>query len=260
MSKRYIKDKLIVEVCADRAELGRRAGADAASAIRAAIEKKGRARVIFAAAPSQDDVLSELCSAGDIDWSRVNAFHMDEYIGLSRTAPQGFGNYLREHVFDRLPFRQVFYINPEAEDPEAEAQRYEKLLLEHPMDVCILGVGENGHMAFNDPAEARFDDPRLVKTVHLDERCRQQQVNDGCFSSIGEVPKTAITVTIPGLLRARSMFCVVPTVRKAEAVARMLTGGIAADCPATALRRKNGARLYLDPDAASLLPQGVARL
>ena len=253
-------DSLLVYVADSRAQMGRLSGQETAAAIRLLLDVKETINVMFAAAPSQDDVLSELCSAGDIDWSRVNAFHMDEYIGLSRTAPQGFGNYLREHVFDRLPFRQVFYINPEAEDPEAEAQRYEKLLLEHPMDVCILGVGENGHMAFNDPAEARFDDPRLVKTVHLDERCRQQQVNDGCFSSIGEVPKTAITVTIPGLLRARSMFCVVPTVRKAEAVARMLTGGIAADCPATALRRKNGARLYLDPDAASLLQQGVAGL
>ena len=253
-------DSLLVYVADSRAQMGRLSGQETAAAIRLLLDVKETINVMFAAAPSQDDVLSELCSAGDIDWSRVNAFHMDEYIGLSRTAPQGFGNYLREHVFDRLPFRQVFYINPEAEDPEAEAQRYEKLLLEHPMDVCILGVGENGHMAFNDPAEARFDDPRLVKTVHLDERCRQQQVNDGCFSSIGEVPKTAITVTIPGLLRARSMFCVVPTVRKAEAVARMLTGGIAAECPATALRRKNGARLYLDPDAASLLQQGVAGL
>lgn len=246
---------MLVYVADSRIQMGQLSGQEIAATIRLLLDVKETINVMFAAAPSQDDVLAELCSAGDIDWSRVNAFHMDEYIGLSRKAPQGFGNYLREHVFDRLPFRQVFYINPEASDPKAEAQRYEELLLEYPMDVCILGVGENGHMAFNDPAEARFDDPYLVKTVHLDERCRQQQVNDGCFSSIGEVPKTAITVTIPGLLRARSMFCVVPTIRKAEAVARMLKGEIATDCPATALRRKNGARLYLDPDAASLVKQ-----
>ena len=253
-------DSLLVYVADSRAQMGQLSGQEAAAAIRLLLDVKETINVMFAAAPSQDDVLSELCAAGDIDWSRVNAFYMDEYIGLARTAPQGFGNYLREHVFDRLPFRQVFYINPEAADPEAEARRYEELLLAYPMDVCILGVGENGHMAFNDPAEARFDDPHLVKTVHLDERCRQQQVNDGCFARIEEVPKTAITVTIPGLLRARSMFCVVPTVRKAEAVVRMLTGGITADCPATALRRKSGARLYLDPDAASLVKQGEAGL
>ena len=121
------------------------------------------------------------------------------------------------------------------------------------MDICILGVGENGHMAFNDPSEADFKDERLVKTVHLDERCRQQQVNDGCFKTLEDVPKTALTVTIPGLLRAKAMYCVVPTRLKAEAVRRMLTEPISTECPASILREKAGAKLYLDPDAASLL-------
>ena len=121
------------------------------------------------------------------------------------------------------------------------------------MDVCVLGVGENGHVAFNDPGVAAFDDPHLVKTVELEQRCRQQQVNDGCFAALSDVPTTAITVTVPGLLRAKAMFCVVPTVNKAQAVRDMLRGAVDEACPASALRTKNGARLYLDPDAASLL-------
>lgn len=246
-------DKLQIFIAESRKEMGALSGQDVISMIKILLQEKEQLNIMFGAAPSQNDVLAEIVSDTEIDWSRINGFHMDEYIGLAADAPQGFGNFLRERIFGKLPFRSVYYIDPTAKDPEAEAIRYEKLLQEYPMDICVLGVGENGHVAFNDPGEAQFDDPKLVKTVHLDERCRQQQVNDGCFASIDDVPKTALTVTIPGLLRAKAMFCVVPTSKKAEAIMHMLSEPITPDCPASILRTKDGARLYLDPDAAERL-------
>lgn len=251
--KYFKKDKLQVLVSASREEMGRVAGQDAAAMLKVLLQEKEELNVMFAAAPSQNDVLAELMSDPDIDWSRVNAFHMDEYIGLDKNAPQGFGNFLCERVFSKKTFKSVNYIDITAVDPDAEAERYEKLLYEHPMDVCMLGIGENGHIAFNDPGEADFSDSRLVKPVKLDDVCRQQQVNDGCFASIEEVPKYAMSVTVPGLLRAKAMFCVVPTKNKAAAAKRMLNGEISEECPCTVLRNKDGARLYLDPDAASEL-------
>jgi len=245
--------QLQVYIAESRAQMGEISGHDVAAMLKTLLAIKDEINVMFAAAPSQNDVLATLVSDKEIAWNRVNAFHMDEYIGLSKTAPQGFGNFLRERVFSKADFKTVNYINPEATDPQAEADRYEALLKEFPMDVCILGIGENGHVAFNDPGEADFNDPRLVKTVTLDERCRQQQVNDGCFATLDDVPKTAMTVTVPGLLRAKAMFCIVPTTNKAEAVKNTLKGEINDMCPASILRTKAGAKLYLDPDAASLL-------
>ena len=251
---KYMKvGQMQVYIAESRAQMGEISGHDVAAMLKTLLAIKDEINVMFAAAPSQNDVLATLVSDKEIAWNRVNAFHMDEYIGLSRTAPQGFGNFLRERVFSKADFKTVNYINPEAADPQAEADRYEALLKEFPMDVCILGIGENGHVAFNDPGEADFNDPRLVKVVKLDERCRQQQVNDGCFATINDVPKTAMTVTVPGLLRAKAMFCIVPTTNKAEAVKNTVKGEINDMCPASILRTKAGAKLYLDPDAASLL-------
>ena len=251
---KYMKvDELQVYVAESRAQMGEISGHDVAAMLKTLLAVKDEINVMFAAAPSQNDVLATLVSDKDIAWNRVNAFHMDEYIGLDKTAPQGFGNFLRERVFSKAEFKSVNYINPEAADPEAEADRYEALLREFPMDVCILGIGENGHVAFNDPGEADFNDARLVKTVKLDERCRQQQVNDGCFATLDDVPKTAMTVTVPGLCRAKAMFCIVPTTNKAEAVRNTVLGEVSDMCPASILRKKPGAKLYLDPDAASLL-------
>lgn len=246
-------DQMQVYLTDSRRQMGQLAGQDVVSLINVLLQEKEELNVMFAAAPSQNDVLAELMADAQIDWTRINGFHMDEYIGLNADAPQGFGNFLRKRVFDLKPFKQVYYIDITATDSEKEARRYEQVLLEHPMDICILGVGENGHIAFNDPAEADFADKRLVKPVHLDERCRQQQVNDGCFATLGDVPKTAMTVTIPGLLRAKAMFCVVPTKRKAEAVLNMLKGPVDVACPASILRVKQGVKFYADPDAASLL-------
>ena len=251
---KYMKvGQMQVYIAESRAQMGEISGHDVAAMLKTLLAIKDELNVMFAAAPSQNDVLATLVSDKEIDWSRVNAFHMDEYIGLDKNAPQGFGNFLRERVFSKADFKTVNYINPEAADPEAEADRYEALLREYPMDVCILGIGENGHVAFNDPGEADFNDARLVKTVKLDERCRQQQVNDGCFATLDDVPKTAMTVTVPGLCRAKAMFCIVPTTNKAEAVRNTVLGEISDLCPASILRTKPGAKLYLDPDAASLL-------
>ena len=166
--------------------------------------------MIFAAAPSQNDVLLALTEDKSIDWTRVNAFHMDEYVGLPKDAPQGFGNFLSAHIFSLAPFKSVNYIDCTAENPEAECERYAELLKNNPTDIVVMGIGENGHIAFNDPWVADFNDEKWVKVVPLDEVCRNQQVNDGCFAHVDEVPTHALTLTVPTLVRAPWLFCIVP--------------------------------------------------
>lgn len=245
-------DNLTVKKFETRAEMGAVAAADITAAINALLAKKTEINMIFAAAPSQNDVLQSLVES-NVDWSRVNAFHMDEYIGLPRTAPQGFGNFLVDHIFGKVPFKSVNLINCAAEDAQAECDRYEAMLKANPVDIIILGIGENGHIAFNDPWVANFNDDRLVKIVELDDVCRQQQVNDGCFATIGDVPKTAMTLTCPVFIQAPQLFCIVPAITKAKAVKRTLEGTINEECPATVLRNHPDAVLYLDAASASLL-------
>ncbi len=180
---------------------------------------------------------------------------MDEYIGLSADAPQGFGNFLKAHLFGLVEFASVHYINVSATDADAECARYADLLRQYPTDIMVMGIGENGHIAFNDPPVADFSDPCLVKPVTLDEICRNQQVNDGCFAHIDDVPKTAITLTVPTLFAGRALFCIVPAKSKAETVKSTLTGKIGEHCPATVLRRHANATLYLDPDSSALLTE-----
>ncbi len=243
-------DQLDVFVYETRDEMGNAAAKKAAKHIQDVLANKDECNIIFAAAPSQNELLAGLLDA-DIEWERVNAFHMDEYIGLPEGAPQHFSNFLREAIFERLPFKNVFYINGSNPSIEDEITRYESLLDKHPVDLCCLGIGENGHIAFNDPPEARFDDPKPLRIVALDERSRIQQVNDDCFESIDDVPKDALTLTILALTRATHMVCVVPGPTKADAVERCLTGDVGEDCPATILRRHSSASLYLDTDSAS---------
>lgn len=245
-------DNLTVKKFETRTEMGAVAAQDITAAIKALLEKKSEINMIFAAAPSQNDVLQSLVES-DVDWSRVNAFHMDEYIGLPRTAPQGFGNFLVDHIFGKAPFKSVNLINCAAEDAQTECDRYEALLKANPVDIIILGIGENGHIAFNDPWVANFRDERLVKIVELDEVCRQQQVNDGCFAALAEVPKTAMTLTCPVFINAPQLFCIVPASTKAKAVKRTLEGAINEECPATVLRNHPSAVLYLDAASAALL-------
>ena len=209
--------------------------------------------MIFAAAPSQNEVLAALVADTDIPWNRVNAFHMDEYVGLSPDAPQGFGNFLKEHIFGLVPFKSIHYIDISAPDAEAECARYAALLQQYPTDIVVMGIGENGHIAFNDPPVADFSDPLAVKPVALDDICRNQQVHDGCFAHIDEVPKTAVTLTVPTLFAGKHLFCIVPAKTKALAVCTTLTDGISERCPATILRRHPSAVLYLDGDSSALL-------
>ncbi len=251
--KDYKADQLRVMIFDTRTAMGNEAGAQAARCIRELLEKKKELNVIFAAAPSQNETLAALLAAEDIDWGRVNAYHMDEYVGLDPEHPAGFRNYLRRTVFDRIPLKSVNLINGNAPDAKEEAKRYGELLREHPADVCLLGVGENGHLAFNDPPVADFEDRNLAKVVELEERCRRQQVNDGCFELLEQVPAHAITVTIPGLTRAGHMFCSVPGTAKAEAVRDMLNGTVSCRCPASILTTHPGAVLYLDQGSAGYL-------
>lgn len=191
--RRFKADKLTVKIMSNRTEMGEVAVSDIVAVIKEALSKKAEINMIFAAEPSQNDVLKALVES-DVEWNRVNAFHMDEYIGLDKSAPQGFGNFLVNHIFGKVPFKSVNLIDCSAVNPEAECERYEKLLAENPVDIIVLGIGENGHIAFNDPWVADFKDTKKVKTVLLDEVCRQQQVNDGCFASIDLVPNSAINV------------------------------------------------------------------
>lgn len=251
--KTFVKDKLTVNIYETRKEMGDAAAADIKACIAKMLSEKAEINMIFAAAPSQNEVLAALANDKEIEWNRVNAYHMDEYIGLDKSAPQGFGNFLKAHIFGIAPFKSVNYIDISATDPEAECARYEALLRENPTDIVVMGIGENGHIAFNDPPVADFKDVRLAKPVKLDEICRNQQVNDGCFAKIEDVPTHAITLTVPALMSAKYNFCIVPAKTKAWAVNETINGTIDEHCPASVLRTKENAVLYIETDSASML-------
>ncbi|WP_353744217.1 6-phosphogluconolactonase [Devosia sp. 63-57] len=237
-----------VRVFESRDLMGAAAARDIAGALRQALAAKPHVRMVFAAAPSQSEVLAALASAPDLDWTRVTAFHMDEYIGLAPTAPERFAHWLDLHLFDRVPFHQVHRIVPEP-DPAAAAARYAALLAEAPIDIICLGIGVNGHIAFNDPPVADFADPLDVKIVVLDDDCRQQQVDDDCFPRFEDVPEQAITLTVPRLMRAEKLFCVVPGSLKRDAVRAALYDPISTRCPASILRQHPDCTLYLDTES-----------
>lgn len=239
---------MLVRVYQNRAQLGAAAGLEAAGAIRALLASKAQVRIIFAAAPSQNEFLAELAAAKDLDWSRITAFHMDEYTGLAADSPQSFGAFLRKALFNKVRPGTVHYLNPAA-GAEAECRRYGRLLAEAPIDIVCLGIGENGHLAFNDPPVADFADPLPVKLVDLDDICRRQQVNDGCFDSLEEVPQQALTLTIPVLLSAQWLFCMVPGVSKRGAVTRTLHESVSTACPSTILRGHGDCRMFVDTDS-----------
>jgi len=251
-----------VLVYADRRSMGEAAARNIQSIVEKAVGDRGKARVIFACAPSQDDLyvaLVRLAKASPLIWRKVEAFHMDDYLGLDGMHPQSFRTYLRTHFLSQVKVAVFHPLQGEAPDGDAEAKRYDALLAEAPIDAIALGIGENGHLAFNDPPVADFDDPVGVKTVELDAICRGQQVNDGCFPRLEDVPRYALTVTLPVFAAALNLSCVVPTKRKAGAVRAALVGPIDTECPATLLRKHPRAKLFLDADAASLLPPGFLR-
>lgn len=240
--------RMNVQVLGSRDMMGAAAARDIAEALRRALAIKDNVRMVFAAAPSQSEVLAALASAPDIDWRRVTAFHMDEYIGLAPDAPERFAHWLNRHLFDRVPFQLVHRIVPEP-DPVAAATHYAALLAEAPIDIICLGIGVNGHIAFNDPPVANFTDPLDVKIVTLDDECRQQQVDDDCFPRFEAVPEQAITLTVPRLMRAEKLFCIVPGRLKRDAVRAALYDPISTRCPASILRQHADCTLYLDTES-----------
>ncbi|WP_438347629.1 6-phosphogluconolactonase [Paenibacillus sp. FA6] len=241
-------DWLQIEVHDDRQEMGKHAGEAVAAKLRQLLAEQSQVRMVFAAAPSQNEMLEYLRGADHIDWSRVTAFHMDEYIGLSLNAPQLFSRFLQRSIFDLVGFGQIHLIDSSA-DAVAECERYGTLLREAPIDIVCLGIGENGHIAFNDPQEADFQDPHTVKVVYLDQECRQQQVNDGCFNALTDVPERALTLTIPTLMSGRYLYCTVPGATKRKAVAAVRRGPIDISCPASILRKHPSCTMFTDREA-----------
>ena len=249
----FIVDNLTVKVYKTRQSMGLEAAKEIRSLIKRLLSQKEEINMIFAAAPSQNEFLAALLADKEIVWERVNAFHMDEYIGLDQDALQGFGNFLRDRLFEVVHFKSVHYLQGNASDAEDECRRYSALLKSHKIDIVCMGIGENGHIAFNDPHVAHFNDEKLVKVVELDEMCRMQQVNDGCFESIDQVPTQALTLTIPALMSGNTIFCIVPAKTKAQAVLNTTKGDIEEACPASILRNHGNAILYLDNDSGSLI-------
>ena len=211
------------------------------------------ANIIIATGNSQLTFLTALRAMADLPWASVNVFHMDEYVNLPPGHPASFPAFLRRHLLDYVKVRAFFPVPGAAADPAAACREYEALLRAHPADLCALGIGENGHLAFNDPPFAFFHDPVWVKVIQLDERSRRQQVGEGHFGSLAEVPTHAITLTIPALLAARRVLAIVPEARKAEAVKQSLLGPITEACPGSILRQTPHAHLFLDSESAGNL-------
>jgi glucosamine-6-phosphate deaminase len=247
------RDHLVTEVLPDRAEMGAAAAYYAAGRIRGTLAASDRARVIFAAAASQAEFLDELARAEGIDWSRVVAFHLDEYVGLPLGDERSFGEWLERRIWSRVRPGRVELLDggAAANGPEEECDRYGRLLEDGGIDLALIGIGENGHHAFNDPHVADFADPLVVKPVEIDETSRRQQVRDGAFPSFDEVPRLAMTVTMSAILASRAISVVVPGPQKATAVARTLDGPIETACPASALRRHPDVMMFVDEAAMS---------
>ena len=240
-----------IRVFETRQEMGRAAAEDAASILRSAIGERGNARIIAATGASQFDFLESLTAVTDLDWAAVTMFHLDEYIGVEEIHPASFRRYLRERLIARTGIRDFHLLNP-SHDPRAECARVGELIRRAPVDVAFVGIGENGHLAFNDPpADFETEEPYLV--VDLDLRCRQQQLGEGWFATLDDVPRQAISMSVRQILKSRRVLCIVPEARKAEAVRATLRNPISPMFPASALRDHPAATLYLDRDSSSLL-------
>ena len=244
---------LNIEIHPDRAKLGAAAAARASLILRVAIAEKGSARIILASSPSQNEFLASLTCAPDIDWSRVTIFHMDEFVGMQSHDPSSFRKYQIEHVLMRIRSAAFHGLRGEDQDPFAECRRYSYHISEAPIDLACMGIGENAHITFSDSPDANFKDPRAIRVVQLDDRSRQQQVNNGCFPDIASVPAQAITLTYPTLMAARAVIGIVPGAHKAWAVMAALNAPVSPSCPVTILRLHPNATLYLDEDSAALL-------
>lgn len=238
-------------VCSDERDMGARAASDAAEQLRGVLGARGAARLIVATGASQFTVLARLAEEPDIDWSRVEVFHLDEYIGLPADHPASFRRYLRERFVDRLPVAAFHAIDGQA-PAEAECRRLGELISREPVDLALVGIGENGHLAFNDPP-ADFETQTPYLRVALDEACRRQQWGEGWFPSLEDVPREAITMSVAQIMKSRVVLCSVPDERKASAVKASVEGPVTPLVPASILQRHAAATLFLDPAAASLL-------
>lgn len=243
-------DQLEVEIFPDQESMGRTAAEYVGGLLREAINERGSANVILATGNSQLGFLKLLCGDPRIDWGKVRIFHMDEYIGITEDHPASFVRYMRERVADVVHPLAFFPIRGDTGDPQAVCDEYEALLRKYPADVCCMGLGENGHIAFNEPHVANFEDDRWVRRITLDERSRAQQVGEGHFPTLDSVPTEAISLTIPALLSARHLLIQAPEARKADAVRQALLGPVSTACPASILRTCSHARMYLDPESA----------
>lgn len=251
--KSFTVDSLRVRVHATHDQLAQDAAREAQSHLQQTLLAQGRAAVILATGNSQARFLEKLVALGGVDWSKITLFHMDEYLGLPADHPASFRRYMRERVEGLVKPKQFHFIEGDALLPIKECERYAQLLRAQPIDLCCLGIGENGHLAFNDPAVADFKDNRSVKIVKLDDACKQQQVGEGYFADLQSVPSYALTLTIPALCAARRMLCIVPEKRKAAAVRAALQGPIDTSCPGSILRQQANCLLFLDADSASEL-------
>jgi glucosamine-6-phosphate deaminase len=243
-------DRLPIRVFRSNQALGLVAALDARRILQEALEVRGEANLVLATGNSQLSFLHALRELEGIAWERIRVFHMDEYVGIEPNHPASFPLFLRKHILDAVKPREFFAIPSLPADIGQACLEYEQYLRKYPSDLTALGWGENGHLAFNDPPDARFDDPVWVKVVRLDERSRRQQVGEGHFPDLAAVPTEAITMTIPALLAAKNIFAIVPEARKAEAVAACLLKPVSADRPGSILRQVENAQLYLDTDSA----------
>lgn len=248
-----IADILTVDVFANKLVAAEAAARAAAAVLRECIARAGQARIMVGTGNSQIDMIAYLVHQPGIDWSRIDAFHLDEYVGLPASHPASFRHWIRQNFAAKAQLRSVTYIEGDAPDLAGMLQDYGQRLLAAPVDLAFVGIGENGHIAFNDPHVANFNDPAVVKRVALDDACRRQQVGEGHFSDLESVPAEAITVTCSGLFRAARWICCVPDRRKAQAVKDSLEGPITPRCPGTLARQHPSAALFLDRESAALL-------
>lgn len=257
----YTVKQAKVAIYSSTSQLGGAAASDAARLMREAISRKGRARIIVATGNSQLEMIKALTTQEKLDWQSVEVFHMDEYVGIPSSHRASFARWIKDHVADVVHPGKVHYLCGESTDIEESSKSYCERLSSAPVDVCFLGIGENGHIAFNDPPNANFKDPLEIKLVNLDHKCRAQQVGEGHFPTLDAVPKQAVTLTCPTLMSARNLICSIPERRKAEAVRHALEGPLSEGCPGSLVVTHPSARIYLDPESASeLSASSVSRI
>ncbi|MEG3659832.1 glucosamine-6-phosphate deaminase [Arenibacter palladensis] len=252
MEKSFQIENMSVKIYGQTKEMGAEAADYVTRKLNGAIEKKGRANLILATGASQFSFLEAL-QTKEIDWEKITVFHLDEYKGISESHPASFRKYLKERILNTVAPKKIYFLNGDAANLQLEIKNYEEALKAHPIDIACIGIGENGHIAFNDPAVADFKDPKLVKVVELDEACRNQQLGEGWFPTFADVPKEAVTLTITAIMNCKAISCVVPDERKAQAVYNSLYGDISTSCPASILRTHPETVLFLDKASASLI-------